>query len=103
MKIVCLIGSSRHKRQFEEATLAESLAGNVVLSLACFSKADGLDLTKEQMETLRALHMEKIRMADEVLVINVERWLGDDTMAEFEFAGSLGKTIRLLEHKAMCA
>lgn len=101
MKIVCLIGSTRHKEAFERATLAESLAGNIVLSVACFQHADGIELSDSELKTLHDLHRRKISMADEVLVINIDHYLGGSTLDEMEHAGMLGKEIRFLEHKAI--
>lgn len=48
-------------------------------------------------EILDCVHFEKIRMADEVLVINCEGYIGEQTRREIEFAESLGKSVVYLE------
>ena len=82
-KIVCLCGSTRFWRTFQEASLSETLAGNIVLSIGAARSADDHDKTfggycpidkydavKQQLDEL---HKRKIELADEVLVLNAER------------------------------
>ena len=51
----------------------------------------------EVKQKLAELHFEKIRLADEILVLNVGGYVGPSTRAEIEFTRSLGKKIRWLE------
>ena len=51
----------------------------------------------EVKHRLAELHFAKIRLADEILVLNVDGYVGPSTRAEIEFARSLGKKIRWLE------
>jgi len=46
---------------------------------------------------LDKLHLRKIELADEVLVLNVGGYIGESTRRELEYARKLGKTIRFLE------
>ena len=102
-KIVCLCGSTRFFRQFVEANSRETLKGNIVLSVGCFihaiSEAYGaeLALTAEQKITLDELHLRKIDMADEVLVLNVGGYIGSSTRDEIAYAKDHGKPLRYLE------
>lgn len=43
------------------------------------------------------LHLRKIDMADRVLVVNVDGYIGDSTRAEIEYATEAGKPISYLE------
>jgi len=52
----------------------------------------------EVKQKLAELHFEKIRLADEILVLNVGGYVGPSTRAEIEFARSLGKRVRWLEN-----
>ena len=52
----------------------------------------------EAQHKLAELHFEKIRLADEILVLNVGGYVGPSTRAEIEFARSLGKKIRWLKN-----
>jgi DNA-binding MarR family transcriptional regulator len=95
--IVCLCGSTRFKRAYEEATLAETLAGRIVLSVGCYAHHDSIPVTREQKEALDALHLRKIALADEVLVLNQGGYMGESTAREIIYARGLGKPLRFLE------
>ena len=92
--IVCLCGSTKFKKEFEEATWEESLKGKIVLSVCCFTHYDNLKWHDDQMIIFKDLHMKKIEMADEILVINVDGYVGESTGEEIEYAKSLGKIVR---------
>lgn len=94
--IVCLCGSSRFKREFEQAARDETLAGRIVLSLGLFSKADGFALSDEQVRLLKQLHQYRIDLADEILVINPGGYVGDSTADEIDYALGNGKKVRWL-------
>ena len=47
------------------------------------------------------LHLRKIELADEVLILNVGGYVGQSTARELAFARSLGKTVRFLEPQAV--
>lgn len=75
----------------------ETLQGHVVLSVGLFGHVEGLDMSGQVKKMLDELHLDKIRMADEVLVINRGGYVGESTGREVEFARSLGKPIRWME------
>ena len=91
--IVCLCGSTKFKKEFEEAILEESLKGKIVLSVCCFTHHDNLKWTEEQISIFHDLHMRKIELADEVLVVNVGGYVGKTTGEEIKYAESLEKKI----------
>lgn len=95
--IVCFCGSTKFRQAFDQANRDESLKGNVVLSLPQFSKADNIVVTDEEIKILKQVHYEKIQLADEILVINVDGYIGQATSEEIEYAKSLGKKVRFLE------
>lgn len=103
-RIVCLCGSTRFWREFQRASLDETLAGRIVLSIGAASGTDEEhfgNLPREQYNEVKArldeLHLRKIDMADEVLVLNVGGYIGDSTRREVAYAQSLGRSIRWLE------
>lgn len=57
--------------------------------------------SREELEEIKvrldALHKEKIKLADEILVLNVGSYIGDSTRSEIAFAKELGKGVRYLE------
>jgi hypothetical protein len=75
--IVCLCGSTRFYEEFQAANYRETMAGRIVLSVGfyphCSERAHGepVGCTDEQKAKLDELHLRKIDLADEVLVLNV--------------------------------
>lgn len=102
-RIVCLCGSTRFYESFQKANYEETMKGSIVLSVGFYphstTQAYGEDIgiTKQEKEALDVLHKRKIDIADEVLVLNVGRYIGDSTRSEIEYAMKLGKSIRYLE------
>lgn len=98
--IVCLCGSTRFGQAFADANLFETLAGCIVLSIGINTKSDD-DLVKAgfvvNKEALDTLHLHKIDLCDEVLVLNVNDYVGESTRREVEYAQRLGKRVRWLE------
>jgi hypothetical protein len=102
--IVCLCGSTRFWRTFQEAGLKETLAGRIVLSIGAASGTDDDhfgNLPREEYdrvkEMLDQLHLRKIDLADEVLILNVDGYVGPSTSRELAYARGLGKTVRFWE------
>jgi len=93
-KIVCLCGSTKFKKEFEEATWEESLKGKIVLTVCCFTHHDNLKWTDEELLIFHDLHKDKIKMADEILVINPGGYVGETTKEEVEYAEMMGKRVR---------
>jgi hypothetical protein len=99
--IVCLCGSTRFSGAFQEANLNETLAGKIVLSIGCNMRsdqeifghlpADELVRIKTQLDEL---HLRKIDLADEVLILNVGGYIGDSTRRELAYAQAQGKPVR---------
>jgi hypothetical protein len=96
--IVCLCGSGRFKEAFEKAEFDETLEGKIVLTIGCnthdIARTDEL---KHHKPMLDELHLRKIDLADEVLILNVGGYIGESTSRELAYARSKGKTIRFLE------
>lgn len=96
--IVCLCGSTRFSEAFREANLRETLAGNIVLTIGCDMKSDdALGLPAETKAKLDELHLRKIDLADEVLILNVGGYIGESTARELAYAKQRGKAVRFLE------
>jgi hypothetical protein len=101
--IVCLCGSTRFSQAFREATLRETLAGHIVLSIGCDMRSDTAvfaGLTPAELAQVKArldaLHKEKIKLADSVLILNVGGYIGESTRSELDYARRLGKPVRFL-------
>lgn len=97
-KIVCLCGSTRFSEAFRKANFDETLAGNIVLTIGCDFKSDeAIGLTEDDKKRLDELHKRKIDLSNEVLVLNVDGYIGDSTRSEIEYAKERNVVIRYLE------
>lgn len=102
--VVCLCGSTRFWRTFQEQSLAETLAGRIVLSIGAASGTDDQhfgNLPREEYERVKTqldeLHMRKINLCDEVLILNVNGYIGESTARELAYARKIGRRVRFLE------
>ncbi len=97
--IVCLCGSTRYADAFAKAYREESLNFKIVLSVGVMVHAGDEPIKDDdpRKEMLDRLHKHKIELADEVLILNVNGYVGNSTRSEIEHAKALGKPIRWLE------
>jgi hypothetical protein len=102
--VVCLCGSTRFWKEFQRASLRETMKGRIVLSIGAASGTDDEhfgNLSKEEYaavkQMLDELHKRKIDMCDQVLILNVDGYVGESTRSEWQYALALGKQIRWLE------
>lgn len=93
--IVCLCGSTRFRREFEEQNRDITLGGQIVLSVGVF-RGDW-EASGEEKARLDKLHLRKIDMADEVRVVNPGGYIGDSTRREIEYALNEMKLVTWLE------
>lgn len=98
--IVCLCGSSRFYSEFQQANYTETMAGNIVLSIGFAVEGsehgESVGCTPEQKLALDELHKRKIDIADEVLVLNPDGYIGESTRSEIEYAHENRKRVRYL-------
>lgn len=105
--IVCLCGSTRFSQEFQDANLAMTLNGYIVLTVGCDTKSDDDLFSRKSPEAkaklkneLDILHFRKIDLADGVLILNVGGYIGESTSRELAYAKALGKQIWFLEAEA---
>ena len=102
-KVVCLCGSTRFYDAFQRANYEETMRGHIVLSVGFYphsqTRAHGEEVgcTEEQKHALDGLHLRKIDLADEILVLNVGGYVGESTAREIVYAEEHGKPVRFLE------
>lgn len=100
-RIVCLCGSTRFYEVFQQANFRETLNDKIVLTIGIDTKADEelfAGWGKAEVEALKAklddLHLRKIDLADEVLILNADGYIGQSTAREWAYAREQGKRIR---------
>jgi len=103
-KVITLCGSTKFKAEFAEVNQRLTMKGCVVISLGLFGLADlpDYDWTADSAglkRRLSAVHFQKIRMADEVYVVDPGGYVGESTRQEIAYAESLGKPVRYLSRE----
>lgn len=107
-KIVCLCGSTRFWKTFQEKNLELTKEGCIVLSIGAATASDTEHLlqgviTAEDKARFDELHLRKIDLANEVLVLNVGGYIGESTAKEIDYAKRKGKLVFFLEDPAPAA
>ena len=97
--VVCLCGSTKFKDQFIQANFDETMKGHIVLTVGSFGHVDG-GISKADKIELDVLHLRKIELCNEILVINVGGYIGESTRREIAYARSLGRAVRFLSDEA---
>jgi hypothetical protein len=105
-KVITLCGSTRFETEFAEVNQRLTMDGCVVISLGMFGLPDlpGDDWTANSSDLkgrLDGLHLQKIRMADEVYIVDPGGYVGDSTQREIAYAESLGKPVRYLSRERL--
>jgi hypothetical protein len=87
----------KFKQAFVDANFTETMAGNIVLSVGGFGHSENVILTEKQRRMLGTLHKRKIDLSDEILVLNVDGYIGKSTEDEIKYARQHGKVVRFYE------
>src|SRR6476619_25500 len=105
-KVITLCGSTKFEVEFAEVNQRLTLEGCVVISLGMFSlpdlpNSDGAADRSDLEKLLSGLHFQKIRMADEVYIVDPGGYVGASTRREIAYAESLGKPVRYLSRERL--
>lgn len=94
MKIITVCGSLRFVKEMMEITEKMELQGNCMLVPIYNPARPNKDsFTEEEALMLDQMHKERIKLADAILVVNVDDYIGNSTKNEIEYAKSLNKEI----------
>ena len=96
--VITLCGSMRFRDELERLNAELTLAGHMVLAPAALPPSTELDA--EERARLGRVHLQKVAMADEVIVVNVGDHVGESTRREIEHARSRGIRVSFLEPRA---
>ena len=94
--IITLCGSIRFKKEFLKVQERLTLKGNIVFTPNFFNNFKG-EMSIEMKRMLDEMHRQKIDLSDEIYVINVNRYIGESTKSEIEYAIANGKRVKYLE------
>ena len=92
--VVAILGSTKFKEQMQGIAQRETLRGKIVLLPGFYHHRDHVPITPEQKEMLDELMLRKVELADEVVVCNVNGYLGETTKRGIKLALSLNKEPR---------
>ena len=96
-KVITLCGSTRFKDEFIATQKRLSLEGCIVISVGLFGHSGDEEVSRPGVKEMRDdMHLRKIDMADEVMVINPGGYIGQSTRREIEYAKSVGKPVKYL-------
>jgi uncharacterized protein YndB with AHSA1/START domain len=88
-EIVCICGSMRFRAEMRDAARDLGLAGVTVVAPA---EVEG-PIDAKQKAALDALHLRKIDLADRVLIVNPDGYVGESTRREMAYARAAGKPV----------
>ena len=91
MKIITICGSFKYKDDMKRISEKLCIEGNCVLSP--LYPIDDKKYSDDDKIILGKMHLERIRVSDSILVLNIDNYIGESTKKEIEFAKSLGKEI----------
>lgn len=94
-EIVCLCGSIRFLDELRAANRALTEAGVIVLAPGEAERP----VSVEQKAVLDALHLRTIDLADRVLVVNPDGYVGESTRREIAYARAAGKPVAFTEQQ----
>lgn len=98
--VITLCGSSSFREVFIETANKLTLQHYIVLTPSFgFGLESDLIVSHTLREILVSMHKQRIDMADEILVINKNGYIGDSTKAEIEYAKKNNKEINYLYYK----
>ncbi|MBM7632791.1 hypothetical protein [Geomicrobium sediminis] len=93
IKVITLCGSTKFKEQFDHANAMLTLQGHAVISVGFFEQYEGFDISDDQARMFEEIHMRKIDLADEVMIIDPAGYIGDSTSKEITYAKQSGKKV----------
>ena len=105
-KVITLCGSTRFEAEFAEVNQRLTMEGCVVISLGMFRLPDlsDYDSTADRSDLkarLGGVQFQKIRMADEVFIVDPGGYVGESTRREIAYAEALGKPVRYLSSERL--
>lgn len=96
MNIITLCGSTKYKEEYLLVNKWLTLQGNIVISVSMFGQIDKEPLTENEKIILDEIHKKKIDIANEIFIIDVDKYIGNSTKSEVSYAELNQKNIRFL-------
>jgi hypothetical protein len=84
--IVCICGSTKYKKFILGHSQRETLQGKIVINHGFFHHEDLFPITDETKDMLDELMLRKIDVANEILVVNPNGYIGNSTKRAIAYA-----------------
>ena len=91
MTIITICGSLKYQKEIMDVAEKLALKGNCVLTPVY--PVSNNERTENQLKLLKEEHFKKIELSDEIMVVNVNNYIGDSTKLEIDYANKLNKKI----------
>ena len=91
MKIITICGSLKYQKERMDVAEKLALKGNCVLTPVY--PVNNNERTENQLKSLKEEHLKKIELSDEIMVVNVNNYIGNSTNLEIDYAKKLNKKI----------
>lgn len=91
MKIITICGSLKYQKEMMDVAEKLALKGNCVLTPVY--PVNNNERTENQLKSLKEEHLKKIELSDEIMVVNVNNYIGNSTNLEIDYAKKLNKKI----------
>lgn len=92
--ILAIIGSTKFRQEMEGIAQRETLKGKIVLLPGFYHHSDRVPISTEQKKALDELLLRKVDLADEVVVCNVNGYIGETSQRTIIYAKEMRKPIR---------
>ena len=92
MKVITLCGSLKFQKDMMIVAEKMALEGNCILT-PVYPTSKNIERPEEQRIKLKEAHFKKIELSDAILVVNVNKYIGESTNLEIEYAKKLDKEI----------
>ena len=92
MKVITICGSLKFQKEMMEMAQRLAYEGNCILT-PTYPILKDITITDKQKTYLKDAHFKRIELSDEILVIDVNNYIGESTKLEIECAKKLEKKI----------
>lgn len=92
--VVCIVGSSKFKDTIRGLEQRETLRGKITLQHGFYHHQDLVPITDRQKADLDELMIAKVELADEILVCNINGYIGQSTLDAIAYAEKNNKPVK---------
>lgn len=96
-KIVCLIGSTKFMEAIHAVAQRLTLDGEIVLAPFIVTSEQVVEIDADTKAMLNELHLRKIDLADYVVIVTRDGYIGEATRNEIAYCKEIGKTVKTVE------